>query len=110
MAMSAEPLAIEDMKKDVEDLLKVATEKGDPMSLLETVYFTTKLREKDYVKEYYEYELTVSKIIGENDSQRFAELVLSLLPKYDRKEFLILFDSAHRLLRLRTSKNRGTTG
>ena len=113
MAMYAEPIAIDDMKKDVEDLLKVATEKGDPMLLLERVYFATKFREKDYldyVTEHYEYELAVSKITGEDNSQRFAELVLSLLPRYNRKEFLILFDSAARLLKLRTPKNRGTTG
>lgn len=70
--MYAEPIAIDDMKKDVEDLLKVATEKGDPMLLLERVYFATKFREKDYldyVKEHYEYELAVSKITGEDNSQ-----------------------------------------
>lgn len=99
----SEPIAIEDMKKDVEVLLKAAIEKGKPMSLLEKAYFTTKLEKNyiDHVREY-EYELAVSKITGENNSQRFAELVLALLPRYNRREFLILFDSAARLLKLRT--------
>jgi hypothetical protein len=105
--MCAETLAVEDMKKDIEELIKVSIEEGDEFMPVKNLYFMVQ-RERDHVsflKDRYEHKLAVSEITGENlTSRRFANTVLSLLQKYERKQLLILLDSAVRLLNLRRSE------
>jgi hypothetical protein len=95
--MSAETHATEEIRKDVEDLIKVAAEVGDPLLPIATLYHAVQ-REEDYatfLKNNHDHK-TLAR--GEVISRRFVDMVFSLLPRYEKKQLMILLDSAIEVL------------
>jgi len=91
--MSAETHATEEIRKDVEDLIKIAAEVGDPLLPIATLYHAVQ-REEDYatfLKNNYDHK-TLAR--GEVISRRFVDMVFSLLPRHEKKQLMILLDSA----------------
>jgi hypothetical protein len=94
--MSAETHTTEDIKKDVEDLIKVAAEVGDPLLPIATLYHAVQ-REDDHVSFLRKsYDKTVALDIRRESpiSRRFVDMVFSLLLRYEKKQLIILLDSA----------------
>ena len=95
--MSAETDATEEIRKDVEDLIKIAAEVGDPLLPIATLYHAVQ-REEDYatfLKNNYD-QKTLAR--WEVISRRFVDMVFSLLPGYEKKQLMILLDSAIEVL------------
>ena len=94
--MSAETHTTEDIEKDVENLIKVASELGDPLLPIATLYHAVQ-REDDYVsflRKSYDHKTVALDIRGESPiSRRFVDMVFSLLPRYEKKQLIILLDS-----------------
>jgi hypothetical protein len=99
--MSAETHTTEDIRKDVEDLIKVAAEVGDPLLPIATLYHAVQ-REDDYLsflRNSYDRKTVALDIHGESlISRRFVDTVFSLLSRYEKKQLVILLDSAIEVL------------
>ena len=95
-------LATKEIKEDIEDLIQVVVEEeADPIPRIVELYDIVKEKE-DYlafIKDNYEHHIAVSDIVGQSlISSRFVDEVLSILAKYDKKQLMVILDSARMLL------------
>jgi hypothetical protein len=96
--------AQEEIKKDVEDLIKVAIEDEIPGEKINTIFKLVPDWKTDYplrvIEKYVDREISASAIIGRTlISRRFADKIISLISKYyHHKEDRQLFEYCASLL------------
>lgn len=106
--MCATTLATEEIKKDIQELIKVAVEEErDPITRIADLCDIVEERDDyvSFIKDSYVHKIGVSDIIGQSlISKKFVDMIISFFSKYDKRELMILLDSTRILLYDRPSR------
>jgi ribonucleotide reductase beta subunit family protein with ferritin-like domain len=106
--MCATTLATEEIKKDIQELIKVAVEgERDPITRIADLCDIVEERDDyvSFIKDSYVRKIGFSDIIGQSlISKKFVDMIISFFSKYEKRELMILLDSTGILLYDRPSR------
>jgi hypothetical protein len=83
----------EEIKKDVEELAKIAVEDKISKQEIATLYKNAAQGARSYIERHLKHQIIVSDIVDRNImTRRFADKVLSFFPKYEHRDVTLLLE------------------